>query len=195
MLHDLLPLATYCALMSLTPGPNNVMLTSSGANFGLRRTLPHILGIQAGGALQTFACCLGIGALFSAHPALLPSLRVVAAAYLAWMALRLLRLRPGTATAERPLTAAQAALFQAVNPKSWMKAVTIAALFVPASLPPVQGALLVSAIGALVGLPCVSTWAVFGQAIRRSLERPGRLRIFNLSMAAMLGGLAITFLV
>ncbi|RYY63655.1 MAG: LysE family translocator, partial [Comamonadaceae bacterium] len=61
MLNDLLPLATYCALMSITPGPNNVMLAASGANFGWRRTLPHIAGIQAGGAVQTVACCLGLG--------------------------------------------------------------------------------------------------------------------------------------
>jgi len=66
MTTDLLPLATYCFLMSSTPGPNNVMLTASGANFGYRGTLPHIVGVNVGGAVQTFATCAGLGALFVA---------------------------------------------------------------------------------------------------------------------------------
>ena len=76
MITDLLPLATYCFLMSSTPGPNNVMLTASGANFGFRGTLPHILGINFGGAVQTFATCAGLGALFVAWPVLHSVLRV-----------------------------------------------------------------------------------------------------------------------
>lgn len=194
MLHDLLPLATYCFLMSGTPGPNNVMLTASGANHGYRGTLPHILGIVVGGAVQTFATCLGLGALFVAWPQLHSVLRVVGALYLLYLAWRLTGSMFGEAQAARPLTLREGALFQAVNPKSWMKAVTIASVFMPTGWPPVQAALLVSVIGFIIGFPCVSAWALFGAAIRRQLEQPRRRRAFNAIMAGMLAILALKFL-
>lgn len=195
MLADLLPLTTYCLLMSGTPGPNNVMLTASGAHFGYRGSLPHILGIVAGGAVQTFATCLGLGALFTAWPALHTVLRVAGALYLLLLAWRLTGGSIGRARLPRPLSFAQGALFQAVNPKSWMKAVTVAALFKPAGWPPLQAALAVTAVGVAVGFPCVSMWALFGVAIRRLLDDPRRRRVFDAIMAAALALLAATFLV
>ncbi|HZY18813.1 MAG TPA: LysE family translocator [Ramlibacter sp.] len=194
MLNDLLPLATYCFLMSSTPGPNNVMLTASGANFGYRGTLPHILGINAGGAVQTFATCLGLGMLFSAYPVLHAVLKVTGAAYLLYLAWRLAGAAPGEQGSARPLTWREGALFQAVNPKSWMKAATLASLFMPAGLPALQGALLVSMVGFAIGFPCVSMWALFGVAIRRALQDPRRRRAFNAIMAAMLALLALSLL-
>jgi threonine/homoserine/homoserine lactone efflux protein len=194
MLTDLLPLATYCFLMSSTPGPNNVMLTASGANFGYRGTLPHILGINVGGAVQTFATCLGLGALFMAWPVLHSVLRVAGALYLLFLAWKLTGGVLGEAQAARPLTLREGALFQAINPKSWMKAVTLASVFMPAGLSPVQGALLVTGVGFVIGFPCVSAWALFGAAIRRVLEDPRRRRVFNVIMAAALALLALKFL-
>ncbi|MEW6703771.1 MAG: LysE family translocator [Pseudomonadota bacterium] len=194
MLTDLMPLATYCFLMSSTPGPNNVMLTASGANFGYRGSLPHILGIVVGGALQTFITCLGLGALFVAWPSLHTALRVGGALYLLWLAYKLTGAGLAEAAIGRPLTFTQGALFQAVNPKSWMKAVTLAAVFMPAGWTPVPGALWVSAIGLVVGFPCISLWALFGVAIRRFLGDERRRRAFNAIMAATLAGLALNFL-
>jgi threonine/homoserine/homoserine lactone efflux protein len=194
MFSDFLPLATYCFLMSSTPGPNNVMLTASGANFGYRGTLPHIVGINLGGAVQTFAACLGLGALFAAWPVLHTVLRITGALYLLFLAWQL----AGSALAEgrsaRPLTVWQGALFQAVNPKSWMKAITVASVFMPAGWPLVEGALVVALVGLVVGFPCISTWALFGVAIRRWLQDPGRRRVFNAIMAATLALLALAFL-
>lgn len=194
MLNDLMPLATYCFLMSSTPGPNNVMLTASGANFGYRGSLPHILGINVGGAVQTFLTCLGLGALFEAFPALHAVLRIGGALYLLWLAWKLTGGAMGEAAMPRPLSFTQGALFQAVNPKAWMKAVTLAAVFMPAGWPPLQAALLVSAIGFVVGFPCISAWALFGVAIRRFLTDPRRRRAFNAIMAVSLAGLALKFL-
>jgi len=194
MLTDLLPLTTYCFLMSSTPGPNNVMLTASGANFGYRGTLPHILGINVGGAVQTFATCLGLGALFVAWPVLHTVLRIGGALYLLWLAWKLTGGVMGDATVQRPLTFTQGALFQAINPKSWMKAVTLAAVFMPAGWPPLQAALVVAAVGFAVGFPCVSLWALFGVAIRRLLADARRRRVFNVIMAAALALLALLFL-
>lgn len=194
MLNELMPLATYCFLMSSTPGPNNVMLTASGANFGYRGSLPHILGINAGGAVQTFVTCLGLGAMFEAFPALQGVLRIGGALYLLWLAWKLTGGVMGNAAMPRPLSFTQGALFQAVNPKSWMKAVTLAAVFMPAGWPPLQGALVVTLIGLVVGFPCISAWALFGVAIRRFLTDARRRRMFNAIMAASLAALALKFL-
>ncbi|WP_437320767.1 LysE family translocator [Sorangium sp. So ce385] len=192
---ELVPLATYCFVMSSTPGPNNMMLTASGANFGYRGTLPHMLGISVGGAVQTFVVCLGLGALFTAYPALHGVLRVTGALYLLVLAWRL----TGGAALKgaevpRPLSFAQGAMFQAVNPKSWVKAITVASVFMPAGMGAASGALLVSAVGLVVIFPCISAWALFGVALRRFLTDPRRQRVFNGIMAGALAVLALLFL-
>ena len=64
----MLPLATYMAVMSITPGPNNVMLTASGVAFGYRRTLPHLLGVSLGHSAQIGLVCLGLGSVFVRWP-------------------------------------------------------------------------------------------------------------------------------
>lgn len=190
-MNEILPLLSYCVLMSGTPGPNNLMLVASGAHHGYRRTLPAILGINTGGAVQTFATCMGLGLLFTAWPALHVALKLVGTLYmlvLAW------RLAASPAMQGRPperLGFAQAALFQAVNPKSWLKAVTIASVFMPTRLGMIEGALLVSLVGAVIGFPCISMWALFGSWIGRFLSSPGRRRAFNAIMAASLAVLAV----
>ena len=88
----------------------------------------------------------------------------------------------------------QAVLFQLVNPKSWIKAVTLASVFMPIGFGIVEGALLVSLIGALVGFPCISMWALFGTWIGRFLKSPARRRVFNAIMAASLAVLALLLL-
>lgn len=193
-MNELLPLLTYCALMSGTPGPNNMMLVASGAHHGYRRTLPAILGINAGGAVQTFVTCLGLGVLFTRWPLLHAALKLAGTLYmlvLAW------KLAGAGAAQDRPpqrLRFAEAALFQAVNPKSWLKAVTLASVFMPPQLGIVQGALVVSGVGALIGFPCVSMWALFGSWIGRFLKSPARRRVFNAIMAASLAVLALMLL-
>jgi threonine/homoserine/homoserine lactone efflux protein len=191
---DLLPLMTYCFVMSSTPGPNNVMLTAAGANFGFRGALPHILGINAGGFVQTYVTCLGLGALFVAHPQLHAALRIGGALYLLYLAWQLTGASVGRAQVARPLSFMQGALFQAINPKSWVKAITLASVFMPAGLSVPAGAALVALIGLLVGLPCISMWALFGVTIRRLLTDPRKQRLFNRLMAGTLLVLAVMFL-
>lgn len=194
MWTDLLPLMTYCFVMSSTPGPNNVMLATSGAKFGYRGALPQILGQTSGGAVQTFVTCLGLGSVFVAYPVLHPLLRVSGALYLVYLAWKLSASALGEARDSKPLTFVQAALFQAVNPKSWVKSITLASVFMPVGLSAPVGALLVSVLGLLIGLPSASLWALFGVAIRRLLTDPRKQRIFNLTMGAMLVALAVSFL-
>ena len=194
MTIDLLPLATYCALMSSTPGPNNMMLTTSGARFGYWRTLPQILGIALGVLLQTLLCCLGLGALVMALPGTQLLLRVAGALYLLWLAWQLLRSSVVEAVMPAPISFAQGCMFQAINPKAWSRSITIGAVFMPPELGPLQGAALVSALGALIGVPCVSIWALFGVGIRRWLSDARVQRRFNAMMAAGLAIMAISFL-
>jgi threonine/homoserine/homoserine lactone efflux protein len=194
MWTDLLPLMTYCFVMSSTPGPNNVMLATSGAMFGYRRALPQIFGTNSGVALQTFITCLGLGSLFVAFPVLHQILRVTGAMYLIFLAWKLSASSLGEARETKPLSFVQAALFQAVNPKSWVKSITLASVFMPVGLSAPVGALLVATVGLIIGFPSASMWALFGVAIRRLLTDPFKRRIFNLSMGAMLVVLAISFL-
>ena len=192
---DLLPLMTYCFVMSSTPGPNNVMLTASGANFGYRGALPQILGINAGGFVQTAITCLGLGALFAAHPSLHAVLRIAGALYLAWLAWRLAGSAMGKQELAQPLRFTQALMFQAVNPKGWVKAITVATVFMPPQLSLQAGAALVTAISIAINLPCISVWTLFGVAIRRALTDARRQRAFNVIMAASLALLALALLI
>jgi len=194
MWTDLLPLMTYCFVMSSTPGPNNVMLASSGAQFGFRSALPQLFGQGTGVAVQTYATCLGLGSLFVAYPVLHQVLRVAGALYLVYLAWKLSGSALGEARASQPLSFTQAALFQAVNPKSWVRSVTLATVFMPAGLSAPMGALLVAVVGLLIGIPSSSIWALFGVAIRRLLTDPRKQRLFNLSMGAVLLVLAVSFL-
>lgn len=191
---ELMPLLTYSVVMSSTPGPNNLMLTTSGANFGYRRTLPHILGLSLSHAPQIFVCCMGLGALFTAFPMLHQALRIVGAALLLYLAWRLASSAVGKQELQRPFSFWQAAAFQMVNPKSWVKSITVATAFMPPGMGLLQAALWASVISALVSLPCISMWALFGVAIRGWLADPLRRRIFNAIMAASLVVLAIMLL-
>lgn len=193
-MNELLPILTYCALMSGTPGPNNMMLVASGAHHGYRRTLPAILGMVSGVALLTFVMCLVLGALFIAWPALHAALRLAGTLYMLVLAWRLVGQPVALDRPPQALGFVQAALFQAVNPKSWLRAVTVASVFMPAQFSLPAGALTVSLAGAVVGFPCISGWALFGSGIGRLLSSPGRRRAFNAIMAASLALLALMLL-
>lgn len=189
---DPLPCATYAFVMSITPGPNNVMLTAAGANFGLRRTLPHILGITCGFGSQVAAVCCGLGVLFTRWPQVHTTLKWVGAAYLLYLGWQLLRARgAATGNAGKPITFAEAAAFQYLNPKAWVMSVTAATLFLPPQLGQLLASGFVTAIVALVNLPCITAWALFGSSLRLTLTRPVARRIFNWVMAVALGATGV----
>ena len=192
---QLLPMMMYCFVMSITPGPNNLMLTASGANFGYRLTLPQVLGCVVGNVALTMIACNGLGRLFLAFPVGQVALRTGGALYLVWLAWRLAQSRIGDAQALRPLTFVEGVMFQAFNPKSWIRAITLASVFMPVGANPLTAGLAISLIGAAIGFPCISMWALFGVAMRSVLADPRKQRVFNLAMAAALAFLAIEILV
>lgn len=184
---DVTQLATYLTVMSITPGPNNVMVTASGATFGYRATVPHILGVGAGAALQTALVCLGLGELFERWPALHIAMAWTGAAYLLWMAWRLVGAGAVSGkAAARPITLLEGMAFQAVNPKAWMIAMTTAAVFLPRQGPTAAAAALAALLFLVINVPCVSVWALFGSGMRRALSLPGYRRAFNVTMSVLL---------
>ena len=191
---ELLPLMSYCLVMSATPGPNNIMLATTGANFGGRGALPVILGIQAGVFVQTWFMCAGLGSVFMVYPLAQQALRIAGSLYLLFLAWKLSGATVGAAHAPKPVSVIQAAAFQALNTKSWVKAITIASVFMPAGHNTLGNALLVALTGTLVGAPCSVMWALFGVSLRRLLQDPYKQRVFNLTMGAILLVLALLFL-
>lgn len=182
----LLPLALFAVVTSITPGPNNILLTASGANFGFRRTLPHMLGISIGFLSLIVATGLGLGAAILASPLLHQALKLVGAAYLVWLAWQLARAGAvESAVKARPMRFHEAALFQYVNPKAWMMAVgAIAAFTTPGGDYAIE-LVLIAAIFTVINLPCVSLWALFGVAIGAYLNKAAARRAFNIVMAGL----------
>ena len=181
------PLITFCFSTSITPGPNVIMVTASGATYGFRPTLPHLLGIALGFPVMVLAVGLGLGAVFQSAPALHDGLKVVGSAYLLYLAWRIAtaeRPREGKAGG-RPLTFLQAAAFQWVNPKAWVIGVSAVSAFSTLELSPLANAAIIALVFGAMAFPCSAVWAGFGTAIGRLLTSPRALRGFNLAMGAL----------
>ncbi|HYD96037.1 MAG TPA: LysE family translocator [Noviherbaspirillum sp.] len=186
-MESLLPLSLFAFVSSITPGPNNIMLTSSGIRFGFRRSLPHMLGIVFGFGVMLALCAAGVGSLLLAMPGLHVAMKACGSAYLLYLAwqLRNMSLGQGNDGQARPMSFGGAALFQFVNPKAWVMALTGVSAF----LPPVQPVWLAVALFCLVfcaiNLPCVSVWAGTGAALRRYLAQPEWQRLFCAVMVVL----------
>jgi threonine/homoserine/homoserine lactone efflux protein len=187
MTYDILSaLIGFAFATSITPGPNNMMLLASGANFGLRRTVPHMLGISLGHAFMVFLVGIGLAQIFQRYPQADLILKIAATIYMLWLAWKIANAAPpreGEAKG-RPFTFAQAAAFQWVNPKAWAMALTAVTVYAPNDT--VGGMALVAGVFAAVNLPSVSVWAATGQVVRRWLTTRQRLRAFNIGMAVLL---------
>jgi threonine/homoserine/homoserine lactone efflux protein len=187
-METLLPLLGFVVVSTVTPGPNNLMVLISGANFGLKRTWPHIIGIAFGFPVMIVASGFGLGVMFEMFPALHEILKWVGFAYLLYIAWQIaIAERPEIGDGEgRPLSMLQAAAFQWVNPKAWAIVLGGLALFTT------EGGDKVFEIGLfalLFGLACVPNgivWALFGSAIARFLANDHWRRRFNIAMAVIL---------
>lgn len=183
-------LAAFAVASSITPGPNNIMLMTSGTNFGFRRTVPHMLGVSLGFALMIVLVGLGLAELFARYPVAHQVLKWVSVAYLLYLAWKIATARPpseGAAAKGTPMTFVQAALFQWVNPKAWTMALTGVTVYIP-PVDPWIGLLLVAALFGAINLPCVGLWAAMGVKLRRWLGDARRLRQFNVAAAVLLVG-------
>lgn len=184
-------LTAFAIVSSITPGPNNLMLMASGTNFGLARSVPHLLGVSMGFVLMLVVVGAGLGAALTAWPAAMLVLKLVSASYLLYLAWKVATAAPPSTgehgAASRPFTFVQAAAFQWVNPKAWTMALTAMAVYVPADDRTV-GVLVVALVFGAVNLPSVGLWTAAGVPLRRLLHRPKALRTFNIVAALMLVG-------
>ncbi|WP_439154263.1 LysE family translocator [Yoonia sp.] len=184
----LLALVGFAFASSVTPGPNNLMLLASGANYGLRRTVPHMLGISLGHAFMVVMVGIVLLQIFVTYPVLNIALKVVSAAYMLWLAWKIANAVPPEAktVTGKPFTFLQAAAFQWVNPKAWFMAITAISAYAPQDRGILVGSLIVAGVFAATNLPSVTVWAWMGVQVRRWLGTAGRLRVFNVTMAVLL---------
>ena len=177
----------FAAVMFFTPGPNNIMVMSSGLTYGFRRTLPHIAGVVIGFAFMVGAVGLGFGTVFIAFPILQVILKYAGAAYLVYLAVQIAMAgppKPGE-TGRGPMTFWGAAMFQWVNVKGWVAIIgTITAYAAIASFP---FNIVIQVLTFLaMGTASITIWTLFGSALRPFLTSPRAVRAFNLAMAALL---------
>ena len=182
----LLALMGFALVTSVTPGPNNLMLMASGANFGFRRTVPHMFGISIGHMIMVMLVGVGLIQLFETWPILHTVMKVLCVGYLLYLAWKIANAAPpkeGEAGGT-PMTFVQAALFQWVNPKAWFMALTAISVYAPDQT--LTAIALVAGVFAVTNFPSICIWTLIGQSIRRFLTSASRLRAFNWTMATLL---------
>lgn len=187
MNYDLIQaLAVFALVTSGTPGPNNLMLMSSGANFGFRRTIPHMLGVGIGFTFMILLVGLGLAEIFETYPVTQLILKVVSVVYLLYLAWKIANAAPiqSDQAVGTPITFLQAALFQWVNPKAWSMALTAISAYNPTN--DLTGVYIVTLVFGAINLPCISGWTLFGGQLKRFLTSQRKLVIFNWTMAILL---------
>ncbi len=186
-MESLLPLALFAFVSSITPGPNNLMLTSSGILFGFVRSIPHMLGVTVGFGVMLVLCATGIGSLIVAVPAIHVLLKIMGSGYLLYLAwnLRKMRFSQDENRGARPMSFLGAAMFQFANPKAWVMAITGASAFLPLVQPVWFAIGLFCLVFCAINLPCIGLWAGTGAALRRYLAQPKWQRVFCAVMIAL----------
>jgi threonine/homoserine/homoserine lactone efflux protein len=178
----------FALVMFFTPGPNNIMLLSSGLTYGFRRTIPHIAGITIGFAFMVGAVGLGLGTVFLAYPILQTILKYAGAAYLIYLAAAIAcsgPARPGDERARGPMTFWGAAMFQWINAKGWVIVIGTITAYAAIARFPINIAIQ-TLISLLVGTLSTVVWALFGTALRPVLTSGRLVRAFNILMAILL---------
>jgi threonine/homoserine/homoserine lactone efflux protein len=182
----LLPLVGFSFVSSVTPGPNNILLWASGAQFGFARTVPHVIGTALGLGGMTLAVAAGLSAIVTSAPQVAFGMKIAGSLYLLYLAYQIAganALQRGVVA--RPLGMLQAAAFQLINPKAWIFALGAITTFRPAELAIVPGGTLVALTMMIVIVPSASAWAVGGDILSRTIAGEGARRVVSLVLAAV----------
>ncbi len=180
--------AIFALVMTGTPGPNNVMLTTSGANFGYRRSVPHFLGIGLGLISLIVLNGVGLGVVFHTYPLMQEILKWAGSAYLLYLAWRIVRAGLSVNLEEevaKPMTCLEAMMFQFLNPKAWMMSVTAVSSFAAQGSDYGWSIVAICVVFLIVQIQTSSVWVGFGTFIRRWLSTPRSWKVFNSSMGAL----------
>ena len=195
-----LPAAVVAALLpfaivsSVTPGPNNIMLMTSGVNFGIRRTIPHMAGITTGVLLVFIATGLGLGTLFSLYPLVRQVMQALGIAYTLWLSWKIATAGSlGAGDLPHPMRYGAAFAFQGINPKLWLMCIATVALYVRPGHALADTAL-VTLVLLLINVPVMLLWAGCGVALRDMLKVPARIRAFNIVMGLLLAASVLALL-
>ena len=186
---DVLPeLIMFAISAAFTPGPNNIMIMSSGVNFGARASMPHFFGICFGFPTMFLATGFGLGALFLNYPVLHMVIKIFGLSYLTYLAWQIAtsgRVERGEKLGQ-PLTFFQAALFQWVNPKAWIMGTSAIAAFTVVGQNLVPQVLIIGLVFFTMAFPSAGVWLAFGSSLKRLFENMVYLRAFNITMAVLL---------
>lgn len=185
---DLIAFVLFAIAMSVTPGPNNIMVATGSASNGIRATMPHMLGISLGFGAMVLIVGLGLAGPLAAAPAVHAALRIVGGAWMIWIAWNMVAAQPTAAAAGRvaPMGFGAAALFQWVNPKAWVISVVATATYTTPGHGLVPQVLLLAAVFIALSMPCLLLWSLLGAGAGRVLHSPGQMRAFNAVMAGLL---------
>lgn len=183
---DLIPLFAFCITMIVTPGPNNLMLTTSGLNHGIIKTLPHWLGISLGFPFLVIAIGLGLGTVFQAYPIIHPFFKIGGASYLLYLAWKIATTPPPkiNTSARKPFSFLEAALFQWINPKGWVMGIGAISTF--ARTEHITADTLIIASAYAVGACLCLGWVVLGQYVQTLIKNPKHITWLNRTLAALL---------
>lgn len=180
--------AAFAFVMSITPGPNNVIALASGANFGFRRSMPFFTGVSIGFPIMLAVLATGFKAVLLTAPWVFDAIRVAGVLYMLWMAWHIATadgIDSGGGERAAPVSFLQGCALQWVNPKAWTIAVGALAAYAPVDRFWLSIAMM-GALFAVIAWPSTAVWALFGQLVQRWLSTPQRLRAFNVTMALLL---------
>lgn len=190
----LLALASFAFVSSITPGPNNLMLLHSGAQFGFEKSTPHLLGVSFGFGFMLFLCCIGVAAVILEVPYAQMALKILGCTYMLWLSYKLWRggalpdektLNDHSHNQAKPMTFIQASLFQYVNPKAWMMGLSVPSAYLPTTGSVVTNSLLGVALFTIINLVCCGAWVQGGAGIRRLMHNPNLAKVVNISIVLM----------
>lgn len=184
----ILAIALFAFSSGITPGPNNIMLMTSGVNFGVKRSIPHLMGISLGFPTMILAIGLGLSALFQTYPVIHQIIKVIGITYLlylSWLIANSSSKMEGK-TIAKPFSFIQAAAFQWVNPKGWIMAVGAIATFTSVQQDLTAQVITIATVFLFIAFPCALVWLGFGVVLKRLLKNPRQQKIFNISMAVLL---------
>lgn len=187
-LIELLPaMIIFCLISTITPGPNNLLLAHSSAHFGIKKTLPHVLGIRLGMTSLHITILLGLGEIFQLWPIMHKVCTIIAAGYIIYMAAKIaFAKRHKTNDNGQPMSIIQAAIFQMINPKSWATLITGSSVFTLTGDLFWPSAILGVIMFNIATLPGTFMWITIGKLVSHKLQEPRFNRIFNILMGTLL---------
>lgn len=186
-MQDLVPISLFILATTLTPGPNNFLIMNSGLKFGIKKSLPHYLGICFGFPIMMLIVALGFGAMFVKYYWLKEGLKIIGSIYMLYLAWQILAssANPRVFKASKPFSFFKAVMFQWINPKAWLMAISAISIF-SITNNYFTNAAAISGLFFLACLPCIGVWLVFGAFLQKVLTEEKHQRWFNITMAVCL---------